>query len=738
MKTNEKSRMDGTWLFPILAISGSALSMTAIGILLAHFNGQPIFDWNGVTLNAIIAVFSVMSKAMLAYTLSECLGQAKWIWFSSRSRPLNDIDLIDSASRGPLGSFQILTRSAAARSFISMGAIIVILSTVMDPFIQLTIGQENTVAFGNNSNVQIAYANRFSKKWIIMLDGYLQPPMDNLKMQSAILEGLSQPDAWISQQTQHSCPSGNCTWDTFTSLAICSACNDVTNQIEKIHLGIPKGSVGQPPEGEQSDLTFMYVLPNGLGGNYEISMAGLGSVDRNESVSFTSFDTLIWSMTMMNVTKKEKPTGDFSVSVSATECGLWYCVNSYQAAVKNGKFIETIRPAPSKKNPDSWLPITNNGTASVVAPLEFVFDERPPVESILNNTAFDGYQSPAHKGPLDVPETIELDVRTDLQLGEGFNVSQAAILTIASLLRDTFADPDIKRDYLGSYPIKFNALVKNTSNEFNDPTSEVGEGPPIYLPAVMENLYHSQNLEVTFSSLAKSLTNHIRQNSDNQTVIHGKEGHSVVLIRVRPWFLTLPIILIFVGAVFLGIILHYTHMSEMKFWGTSTLPIVVLGGKLGPIFDDKDMKENTMKEKAKRQFVQFPTLQPGNEDHEMISPSRISVISNPSTDVVSIGSPSRTSGLQTPSADVASIDSPPPTSETQSPSAVVAGIGSPPPTSEVQSPSAVVTGIGSPPPTSEVQSPSADVATIGSISPTSPHQTHPLIRGVLHQTAYNQ
>lgn len=163
MKQNEEgSCMDGTWLLHILAILGSGLSMVAIGILLAHSNDQPIFDWNGVTLNAIIAVFSAMSKAMLAFTLSECLGQAKWIWFSWQQRPLSDIDLIDGGSRGPLGSFRILGQPVAY-SFISMGAIIVILSAAIDPFVQLTVSKRDILKFENNSNVQIAYAERYSK-----------------------------------------------------------------------------------------------------------------------------------------------------------------------------------------------------------------------------------------------------------------------------------------------------------------------------------------------------------------------------------------------------------------------------------------------------------------------------------------------------------------------------------------------------------------------------------------------
>lgn len=69
--------MDGKWLLHILAILRSVFSLVAIGILLAHYNDQAIFDWDGVTLNAMMAAFSAISKAMLAFTLSECLEQAK-------------------------------------------------------------------------------------------------------------------------------------------------------------------------------------------------------------------------------------------------------------------------------------------------------------------------------------------------------------------------------------------------------------------------------------------------------------------------------------------------------------------------------------------------------------------------------------------------------------------------------------------------------------------------------------
>ena len=185
----------------------------------------------------------------------------------------------------------------------------------------------------------------------------------------------------------------------------------------------------------------------------------------------------------------------------------------------------------------------------------------------------------------------------------------------------------------------------------------------------MENLYNSQNLEITFATLAKSMTNNIRRNSDNHTVINGKEGRYVVLIRIRWWFLALPVILIISGAIFLAVVLHYSHKAKLDFWGTNTLPVVALGGKMGPIFDENDMRAHTMEQIAKRQLVQFSIVQPRrdfdrvdtlsrSETRDMISSSRTSMTQIPSTEIEDITSPSRVSFVQSPSADVESIVSP--------------------------------------------------------------------------------
>lgn len=236
MKQNKRqSCVNNTRFLNILIILKSVMSMIAIDILLAHFNNRFIFDWNDLTLNAIVAVFSVMFKVMLIYTLFECLKQVKWIWFFSQQRFLNDIDRIDRVNRESLRSFQILTKFVV-RSFINMSVIIVILSMIMNSFVQLIIDKRNNLKFENNTYIQIIYAKRYSTQLFIVVDNTTLTKNVDLKMKFVILQNLFQSNSLIFQQIKLFCFFENCIWDIFISTTICSDCNDFTNQIKKINL----------------------------------------------------------------------------------------------------------------------------------------------------------------------------------------------------------------------------------------------------------------------------------------------------------------------------------------------------------------------------------------------------------------------------------------------------------------------------------------------------------------------
>ena len=142
-----------TWFLHIFAVCGSLLLVGVLVVLLLYFDNKPVFDWSGITLNAIVALVGTILKAVVAFTLSECLGQAKWIWLSRQQRQVSDVVCIDEASRGPVGSFKIFW-TPIARAFVSFGATIVILSAAIDPFLQLAVGKSNTVVYVNDySNI---------------------------------------------------------------------------------------------------------------------------------------------------------------------------------------------------------------------------------------------------------------------------------------------------------------------------------------------------------------------------------------------------------------------------------------------------------------------------------------------------------------------------------------------------------------------------------------------------------
>ena len=108
--SREGIRPRSPWAGEAALILLSSAGVAAMITLLRVYNGRSVFDWNGVTLNAIIAVISVIVKASITSVVSSCLGQWKWIIFSKDSLSIIDFEKIDNASRGTWGSLKVLTR----------------------------------------------------------------------------------------------------------------------------------------------------------------------------------------------------------------------------------------------------------------------------------------------------------------------------------------------------------------------------------------------------------------------------------------------------------------------------------------------------------------------------------------------------------------------------------------------------------------------------------------------------
>lgn len=392
-------------------------------------------------------------------------------------------------------------------------------------------------------------------------------------MQAAIYNGLSQSASTIAQSVPVTCPSGNCTWQAVQSLAICSRCQDVTDLLVR--------TKEEESDTRDYDLSnrggfiaesTRYRLPTGLYLDNEndyvrynnsmlLTAYGTGNVER--TVASQSVDTLIWAEAMIKV--GPNTSNDSAVwpdlPVKATECALYYCVRSYDINMTNNKINETSRPVASiQRNPASW---------------DFAYDYaamyRPKDDD-------DDYSPGDPRAPfwidqLDEPfyantsmhETLEFIniewsqlVRTDLELGSGFNISQSAVFSISNFMQDTFQ----------------NERSRSDGNETVGGWYRAGS-PAEYNPPIIEPIFQSQNLSAIFENIATSMSNAIRTYSNGSTTQDGNLGMSVVKYRVAwPW-ISLPIVVVI--AAMLELLLTMRQSKNNPLWKSSVLATLSRG-----------------------------------------------------------------------------------------------------------------------------------------------------------------
>lgn len=153
------------WLVVLSLVSSFVLLGGLVGLLLA-FDGQPIFDSGVVTLNTLVAIITTGYRACIAHLLAFIISQSKWVAFSHGPRRLLDLDRIESAGQGPLGSLFLLFNSKIKSvAIIRLGALLTVVSIAIDPFAQQLLQYRQTTAFIRDASGRTAVvrAGRYSR-----------------------------------------------------------------------------------------------------------------------------------------------------------------------------------------------------------------------------------------------------------------------------------------------------------------------------------------------------------------------------------------------------------------------------------------------------------------------------------------------------------------------------------------------------------------------------------------------
>lgn len=122
-----------------------------------------------------------------------------------------------------------------------------------------------------------------------------------------------------------SCPTGNCKFAPYQTLGFCSRCAHVTVSLQV------------STEGSSTMTNYHYNLQNGLQLNTEYSMPYIMN-------STTGFNLLKLDMdsaaVILSFTAISSAGSRIPPEHSATECSLFFCVNTYKALVREGVFSE--------------------------------------------------------------------------------------------------------------------------------------------------------------------------------------------------------------------------------------------------------------------------------------------------------------------------------------------------------------------------------------------------------------
>ncbi|KAH7091082.1 hypothetical protein FB567DRAFT_264387 [Paraphoma chrysanthemicola] len=214
------------WWWELLSWLFSFCSVAAIlGVLLVYDGKeQPEQIVIGITLNTYIAVFAAISKAALILPVSESIGQLKWLWFG-QDVPLWDFHLFDAASRGPWGSFMLLLRTRM-RHLVSLGALVTVLALAFEPFFQQIVTYPERLAQAGSGMAFAATTYIPDRPFLTRGQSKSNSPMG-----MAVDIAFNMPNDTRGPPPS-TCPTGTCTWPTYSTLGVCHECQDVSFNLE--------------------------------------------------------------------------------------------------------------------------------------------------------------------------------------------------------------------------------------------------------------------------------------------------------------------------------------------------------------------------------------------------------------------------------------------------------------------------------------------------------------------------
>ncbi|KAL8710173.1 MAG: hypothetical protein Q9220_005256 [cf. Caloplaca sp. 1 TL-2023] len=342
-----------SWSLELLAWLVGAVTLAILIVALAVFNGKALGRWHSsVSVNTLVNVLTTIASTALIFPVASAIAQLGWLHLSEQQRPLSDLETFGS---GPITIFTMIAKHPM-RPLVYLGAANVILLLLFSPITQETVDlpirhRNLTLNTGSIPRVLAYQADNLPQRTVAAVSngedtnddsGAFSYQSVDRSMGTAIVSVLSGTPVSPSDITGD-CQTGNCTFQAYSTMGICSKVEDVSSTIVKrcprnTDDGFLPGCTYTVQElrdhtpWRQENLTTLFK------GSQAYHSLWLGASDTRE-YDLPDPNTLVefYAVYLTDTTVFDSDSeADFSDAVSALKGSLNLCVLSYQTQVVNG------------------------------------------------------------------------------------------------------------------------------------------------------------------------------------------------------------------------------------------------------------------------------------------------------------------------------------------------------------------------------------------------------------------
>ncbi|KAK8880212.1 hypothetical protein PGQ11_001506 [Apiospora arundinis] len=317
------------------------LGLAGVLAVLGMYDKKPTPRWPlGITINSLVALLTSLSRLAFMVPLVQGMSQLKWVWFSSKPRPLSDFQLYDEASRGPWGGLKILFK---LKGFLGSLAALVTLSGILTSTLtQQALQFQTTLAVSRNQTAQVQRCSNFD---LYDGQGIKIGGGDQIHLKQAIFNGaFTAPNETITHIAPD-CPAAECTWPIYQSLAVCTEIVNLTAQGNETLLAGLKNHTATTLTAAMNATLAMRQYQQSYSGNgtvpaqFQVMIQGLPNptytFDADANNVIISDLIIAYSETMLRVDSR---TGSVDMSgFQFLELALSWCTKSFATEVKDGK-----------------------------------------------------------------------------------------------------------------------------------------------------------------------------------------------------------------------------------------------------------------------------------------------------------------------------------------------------------------------------------------------------------------